>query len=656
VPSLSLPDLKNLPTLEQLTQYEAVRLFIDRATLIQPHFTVTKENAPAIAQVCARLDGIPLALELAAARANVLSVEQIAKRLDDRFRLLTGGARTALPRQQTLRAMIDWSYNLLTEEERLLFRRLSVFAGGWTLEAAEVVCGGDGIESYLVLDLLSQLVNKSLVIMAEENGESRYHRLETIRQYGRDKLFETEEAPAIRDKHLEYFIDLAEQGYAGLQGADDLVWIDKLETENDNFRAALSWALESPEVDPQKALQLSGALRDFWDARGYTSEGSKWLDEALKKNTESPTSNRCRALAGAGLLNVRLSRFKDASRYLEEALVLARQLNIPQLIIFSLQWSSNMQEDLAEASKRYQEAIALSRATPNQPLLALLLGMWAVWYSSDDPEATRYIKEAYEISEKQGNARIRVQVLWQYGSIEMRRTNFDPATTMLQEALRLSRLLKEKHFTALNLLMLGRSATRQANFEAAARYEEESLQTLRDLSDRSCSLECTFHLGWNAYLAEDTSRAGEYFQSCLSICREADLLDYLFLPTFALGRIAVENGDLPAAKGLFLEALESHKKSIGSANFYLAYCLEAVSGVPGITPATAARLLGKSDAIREKNGYMLGPSERKLVDPLVERLRSQSGEDGYESERAAGMALSSEQALDEAMAAMQTIG
>ena len=171
-----------------------MRLFIERATLVQPHFAVTKDNAPAIAQICFRLDGIPLAIELAAARANVLAVDQIAKRLDDRFRLLTGGARTALPRQQTLRALIDWSYNLLSEKERLLFRRLAVFVGGWTLEAEEAVCSGEGIESDLVLDLLSQLVKKSLVVMAEENGESRYHPLETIRQYAREKLFETDEA------------------------------------------------------------------------------------------------------------------------------------------------------------------------------------------------------------------------------------------------------------------------------------------------------------------------------------------------------------------------------------------------------------------------------------------------------------------------------
>ncbi|HSG44870.1 MAG TPA: adenylate/guanylate cyclase domain-containing protein, partial [Anaerolineales bacterium] len=213
VPSLTLPNIKHLPAIEHLSQYEAVRLFIDRALLVNPSFEVDKDSAPFLAQICYRLDGIPLAIELAAARVKILSVEQISKRLDDRFRLLTGGARTALPRQQTLRALIDWSYDILGENEQLLLCRLSVFAGGWTLEAAEEVCDGDGIESFDVLDLLSQLVNKSLVVVAERSrsGETRYRMLETIRQYARDKLLEASDADSVREKHLAYFVQLAKQ-------------------------------------------------------------------------------------------------------------------------------------------------------------------------------------------------------------------------------------------------------------------------------------------------------------------------------------------------------------------------------------------------------------------------------------------------------------
>jgi len=217
VPSLSIPNLKNLPPFENLSQYEAVRLFIERAIFSQPTFAVTNSNAPAVAQICHRLDGIPLAIELAAARVKSLPVDQIAKRLDDRFRLLTGGSRTALPRQQTLRAAIDWSYNLLSEAERVLLRRLSVFAGGWTLEAAEAICGGEGIEAHDVLDLLTHLVDKSLVVMEGDGGGGRYRLLETIRQYARDRLLESgEEAVVLRESHLEWFLGLAEQGESGI--------------------------------------------------------------------------------------------------------------------------------------------------------------------------------------------------------------------------------------------------------------------------------------------------------------------------------------------------------------------------------------------------------------------------------------------------------
>jgi predicted ATPase/class 3 adenylate cyclase len=654
VPSLSLPDMNHLPVIGQLSQYEAVRLFIERATLVQPHFKLTNENAPSVAQICARLDGIPLAIELAAARANVLTAEQITKRLDDRFRLLTGGARTALPRQQTLRAMIDWSYNLLSEEERILFRRLAVFSGGWTLEAAEAVCSGEGIEAYLVLDLLSQLVKKSLVVMEEENGESRYHRLETIQQYAREKLFETEEAARIRNAHLDQYIQLAEQGFEELMGSNDIVWIDKLEAENDNFRAALSWSLESSDIDPQKALQLSGALQDFWDTRGYTSEGFQWLSEALKRAPEAATSQRCRALHGAGFLCARLSRFKEAARYLEDAFILARQLNIASLIVINFCDTAIIMENRDEARARFQEGLGLCRDLPNQYYLALMLGIWANEFSDNALETIHYIQEAYEITEKLGNARMRALTLWQYSGIEMRSANYDSATTMIQEALRLSQILKDKHTTAHCLLLLGRVATRQAIHDVAIRYEDESLQILRDLSDRTCSMQCLFHLGWNAYLAGNSDRAMEHLEECLSICREIIVSDAISLPTFALGRIAVSQGDMLKAKSYFLEALEAFKKSLESPGF-LVYCLEAVCTIPTLPPDQAARIFGQAKAIREKKGYAVPISEQQLIDPIVKKLRSQLGKEAFDSAQAAGMAITSEQAIDEAIEALQII-
>ena len=289
VPSLSSPDPKAAQTVESLSQYEAVRLFIERAQAVQPDFSVTDANAPAVAQVCFHLDGIPLAMELAAARVRSLPVEQINARLDNRFRLLTGGSRDALPRQQTLRALIDWSYDLLTEAEKALLCRLSVFAGGWTLDAAEKVVAGEGlegevVEDFEVLDLLTSLVDKSLVIYEErEEGEARYGLLETVRQYAAERLAEGEGADQMERRHAGWALALAEEAEPQLTSPEQGVWLTRLEAEHDNLRAALGWCERGMGQRAQEGLRLTGALWRFWWVRGHVTEGRHWLGMALDK-------------------------------------------------------------------------------------------------------------------------------------------------------------------------------------------------------------------------------------------------------------------------------------------------------------------------------------------------------------------------------------
>jgi predicted ATPase/class 3 adenylate cyclase len=266
VPSLSVPDPRRQPTVETLRRSEATRLFIERAIAGLPTFSPTTRNAEPITQVCQRLDGIPLAIELAAARVKVLSVEQIASRLDDRFRLLTGGSRTGLPRHQTLRATMDWSYELLSEAERVLLRRLAVFAGGFTLETAEAVCTGMDAETSAVLDLLTHLVDKSLVIMEERGGTSRYRLLDTVRQYGRNKLLESGEDPRVRRRHRDWYLQLAEAAEPELHGPDQRLWLDRMEMEHDNLRTALDWS-KVDEDGSEAGLRLAGALWWFWYVR-----------------------------------------------------------------------------------------------------------------------------------------------------------------------------------------------------------------------------------------------------------------------------------------------------------------------------------------------------------------------------------------------------
>jgi len=274
VPSLSVPDINRLPEIEELFQYESIRLFVERAVLANPNFTATKENASFLVQICSRLDGIPLAIELAASRIKALSVDQIAVRLDDRFRLLTGGSRTSLPRQQTLRATIDWSYNLLTEPERALLRHLTVFSGGWTLEAAEAVCSQDG-SGFDVLDLLTQLVEKSLVNLKD----AHYHILETTRQYAREKLLDSGEAAATHDKHLNYFLDFLKDAEKELHGPNQPQWLKSLNVMRDNLHTALEWAIESKYTE--SGLKLAIRLDRYRHMRSDFTEGRQWLERVL---------------------------------------------------------------------------------------------------------------------------------------------------------------------------------------------------------------------------------------------------------------------------------------------------------------------------------------------------------------------------------------
>jgi predicted ATPase/class 3 adenylate cyclase len=276
VPSLSLPDASS----DALMGFEATRLFIERATKSEPRFHLTDHNASSIAQICRRLDGIPLAIELAAARVKIFTPEQIAERLDDRFKLLTGGSRTALPRQQTLRALIDWSYQSLNETEQCSLRRLAVFSGGWTFEAAEAV-----INESDAMDGLLGLVNKSLVNVEEQDDKSRYRFLETIRQYAMEKLLESGESVNVRDRHLDYFLQSMKQApdrekrkFGALP--DDTEWLDRLELEHDNLRMALEWSASN---HPDKALHLIITVGNFWVGRDYNMEARSWCQTILER-------------------------------------------------------------------------------------------------------------------------------------------------------------------------------------------------------------------------------------------------------------------------------------------------------------------------------------------------------------------------------------
>jgi predicted ATPase/class 3 adenylate cyclase len=512
VPSLSLPDLEQHPTLEQLSQNEAIRLFVERARLVQPHFEMTTGNASAIAQICHRLDGIPLALELAAARVKALDVDQIASRLDDRFRLLTGGARTALPRQQTLRATIDWSYNLLSEQEKILFSRLAVFVGGWRLEAAEQV-GGDARNELDILDLMTHLVDKSLVLLEE----GRYRMLETTRQYAREKLFDSEESDTLRDRHLDYFSKYAEQNNI-LEGRpiDVDLAINNFRTEQADLRAALQWAMDSR---PDKIFDIATPLSGFYVAN-LREEGSQWMEKVLSLTEPIASAPRIQLMFNlAFCLNNTISSSR-ALQIASQALKDAKTLNDLKLLSESY---GRYGAIVAEAENReaaiayYEQAISLARQSDNIVVLSYCLNeLGAIHALKGNVElAESHFQESLKLSAKAPHfLGMRGTTNLFLAGFALTRGDVLTAHNQIDLALSAQRNANTRPlYTAHLLEMLGRVQVAEGDLELARQSLRESLETIHRLKSRPClahGLEAQARLA----IAENNPSRAVHFLGC----------------------------------------------------------------------------------------------------------------------------------------------
>ena len=378
LPALAAPEPMQEIDAASLARFPAVRLFIDRAVAVQPDFRITEHNARHVVDICHRLDGIPLAIELAAARVRALSVQSIAERLHDRFRLLTGGDRTALPRQRTLRALIDWSYDLLTPDESALLRRIAVFAGSFTLEAAEAIGGGGEIEAASVLDLLSHLVEKSLVVLDLESA--RYRLLETVRQYARERLDESGEADDARAHHVAFYLALTEQARPLLGGAQQAAWLTRFDIERENLLSAHA-SCDRVENGAEMGLRLLYAIKPYWLNRGLLGVGYAVTTEALARaGAQARSRARCGGLADAGQLGFFLGRYAESQSLLEESLAIARELGDKKLVEAVLQplgMACLGRGDVASARRHLSEALALARELGNKRELAAALNALA---------------------------------------------------------------------------------------------------------------------------------------------------------------------------------------------------------------------------------------------------------------------------------------
>lgn len=485
VPSLSSPDPKQ-PNLraEQVSQYEGVKLFIERAIAAKPGFEITNTNAPAVAEICYQLDGIPLAIELAAARVRSLTPEEIAKRLGERFKLLKSSSRVVADRQQTLEALIRWSYDLLPEPEQVLWGRLSVFAGGWTLEAAENICVGDydggSIEDFEIIDLLDQLVNKSVVVMDEIDGVSRYRMLESIKQFGRMILEEHDEDQNIETRHAAWYLDLAERAAQNYNGAEQIKWINALAADHDNLRIALANSLKSTEQSQaEAALRLGAALWRFWYIRGYLTEGLDWLHQVHTRfpNADalppSLKSTYARMLNGTGVLLAEVGKLEEALIFFEQCLKVRQELGNKKDVLssmFNLGNLNRMLLDYEQAETLYEEALNLALELNDKQNIAWIngnLGRLALT-NNDFTKAQSFYNVSLKLLQELADIENIVAALNNLAYIALKQNQFEESNRYYKECLQINQKLGKVSVLGLSLIGLAEVKFAKNDFEQAA--------------------------------------------------------------------------------------------------------------------------------------------------------------------------------------------
>jgi non-specific serine/threonine protein kinase len=526
VPSLPVPKtagnrpvrIADIQHVSAFLDFAAVRLFAERARAAESSFAISRKNSVAIVKICRVLDGIPLAIELAAARVKGMSVEKIAERLSDRFRLLLGHNTSAsnapIPRQQTLRASIDWSYDLLSDQEQTLLQRLSVFSGGWTLEAAEAVCTSSLIKEWELLELLTGLVEKSLV--AYEPGEDRYRLLETIRQYLVDRV-EEESKYELAEKHLQHFIWLAESAEPHLVGSRQAEWLDRLQSDHDNIRAALRWFRDRKrQGDAESGLRLVGAIWRYWLVRGFIAEGRAHVAHALDACIfKDPNEILAKALNAGGVLSLRQSDYRTARSYLEQSLAIRRELGDRALIASTL---NNL------------GAIAIEQ--------------------SDTDAARLFFEECLGISRELESRVVVANCLHNVGIVAYCEGDFDVARARFEEGLAVHRDLGDTAGIAGSLSVLGCVAYRKGDYVLACSLQRESLAIRRQLGDRQSIAQSLGHLSRGIQALGDNRAARELQVESLEIMRQLGFSSGIAACLEALASLAAVDRDEPDGSNL----------------------------------------------------------------------------------------------------------
>ena len=610
VPPLSVPE-PGTGSAETFTDYGAVALFYERAKSALGSFDLTPQSAERVAKICKRLDGIPLAIELAAARVNVLSLDQILMRLDSCFRLLTRGSRTALPRHQTLRATIEWSYQLLSESERVMMRRLSIFAGGASLDAAEAVCANNGIDQQDVLDLLSGLVNKSLLLADTSRVETRFRLLETVRQFGLEQLRDAGELSPSENRHRTWFYRLVERAEPALRGPEQFNWSETLESEHDNLRAAFEGYVQNGEVEA--CLRMAGSMGWFWHVRGHLSEGREALHRALSQGANASASLRASAVCWESFLAGDQGNSTEALDLGEQSLAIYR-----------------------ETADRWGTGFALQT-----------LGRTAV-AQDDHPRAQQVLAPTLSIFRETGDKWALSRSLYLLGVDAFSSGDYVQATAQEQESLALSRELGDSWHIAGTLSTLGQIELSQGSFESAKGYLQETLSVLRGGSNYQAAM-ALHRLGVVARCQQDADGATTLQQRSLALSKESgDKISQAYA-LCELAILAQRRQNFDQAKALLNEALTLLHDA--GDRFGTAKTFEALAVVARFRddPSRAAALFGAAGALREKIASPVEAFEREGYETELRLLKTRLGGSGFATAWSIGRTMTPEQLLEYAL-------
>jgi predicted ATPase/DNA-binding SARP family transcriptional activator len=689
VPPMALPASAR-PSVEESLQSDAVQLFVARARVAHPAFAFTEDNAVEVADLCRRLDGLPLAIELAAARTRHLSVDDILSRLEDRFRLLVG-PRVAPDRHRSLRAALDWSYDLLSSTERLLFNRLSVFPGSFALEGAEAICA-DEYHTVDVLDALSRLIDQSLVTVEEVSVDSiRYRLLESMRRYGQDRLLASGESVAVFTKHRDYFLALAEEADRHTHGPEWPAWYQRLEVEHDNLRAALAWSFERKEVEA--AARLTGALASFWLTRSHWNEGFAWCQRALAAAPNIPLSVRARALCGSALMAGVVGDLALAERQFQESVALAREAGDQVMVwqaLNSLGYVYLNLRDNDRATPILEESLVLAREAGDKGRMAASLMRLAAAVAHEDFERAFAMREdSLAMARETGNTWVLHLVLGQQGAAASVRGDYQRAAELITESRQVSQAIGDKVISALRLAQLGGLAAIRGEFNRARALFDESVAEFRRLSADYFGMWAKEEYAHALLSQGDCAQAEALCNECLPVARRAGARGYVASLLRILGIIAFHRGELDHAEGLLQESLELFRQM--KSRLGVAACLtdlgtlvlqkgdieqalahhreglrlkrpiphrlgitRSLQGLAAVAvaagrPGRAARLLGAAEALHEVIEAPLPPVEQPIWERDAAAAREALGDEAFAAALAEGRTMTMEQAVEEAL-------